>query len=70
MTDYIGKTGVEYGYEKNLRGVNGKQEVEVDSAGNIKKDFGVTPPVPGSDLILGIDADLQKKLQDTLAGET
>ena len=66
MTDYIGKTGVEYGYEKNLRGVNGKQEVEVDSTGNIKKDFGITQPVPGSDLVLGIDADLQKKLQDSL----
>ena len=66
MTDYIGKTGVEYGYEKNLRGVNGKQEVEVDSAGNIQKDFGITEPVPGSDLVLGIDADLQKKLQDSL----
>ena len=66
MTDYIGKTGVEYGYEKNLRGVNGIQEVEVDSAGNIQKDFGVTEPVPGSDLVLGIDADLQKKLEDSL----
>ena len=66
MTDYIGKTGVEASYEKNLRGVNGKQEVEVDSAGNIKKDFGVTEPVAGSDLTLGIDADLQKKLQDSL----
>jgi penicillin-binding protein 2 len=66
MTDYIGKTGVEYSYEKNLRGINGKQEVEVDSAGNIQKDFGITEPVPGSDLILGIDADLQKKLQDSL----
>lgn len=66
MTDYIGKTGVEYSYEKNLRGVNGKQEMEVDSAGNIKKDFGVTQPVAGSDLILGIDANLQKKLLDTL----
>lgn len=66
MTDYIGKTGIEESYEKNLRGVDGKQEVEVDSVGNIKKDFGVTPPIPGNDLILGIDADLQKKLQETL----
>ncbi|HLM84051.1 MAG TPA: hypothetical protein VK254_02485, partial [Candidatus Bathyarchaeia archaeon] len=66
MTDYIGKTGVEASYEKYLRGLNGKQEVEVDSAGNIKKDFGITPPVPGNGLTLGVDADLQKKLQDTL----
>lgn len=66
MTDYVGKTGLEYSYEKYLRGTNGKEEVEVDSAGNVKKDFGLTPPVAGSDLTLGIDADLQKKLQDTL----
>jgi len=66
LTDYIGKTGVEESYEKDLRGIDGKREVEVDSTGNIKKDFGVTSPIPGSDLRLGIDADLQKKLQETL----
>jgi penicillin-binding protein 2 len=66
MTDYIGKTGIEYSYEKKLRGVNGKQEVEVDSSGNIKKNFEITQPIPGDSLTLGVDADLQKKLQDTL----
>ena len=66
MTDYIGKSGVEYGWEKNLRGVNGKQNVEVDSTGNLKNNFGVDPPIPGDDLTLGVDADLQKKLQDSL----
>jgi len=66
MTDYIGKAGIEYGYEKNLKGANGKEEVEVDSAGNIKKSFGITRPVAGSDLVLGLDADLQKRLQDSL----
>jgi penicillin-binding protein 2 len=66
MTDSVGKSGLEYQYEKILRGLNGKQEVEVDSAGNIKKDFGAILPVEGSDLSLGLDSDLQKKLQDTL----
>lgn len=66
MTDYIGKSGIEYGWEKNLRGVNGKQEVEVDSTGNLKNNFGVDSPIAGDDLTLGIDADLQKKLQDSL----
>lgn len=66
MTDYIGKSGIEYGWEKNLRGVNGKQDVEVDSKGNLKNNFGVDSPIPGDDLTLGIDADLQKKLQDSL----
>src|SRR4030042_4156569 len=64
MTDYVGKNGLEYEYEKFLRGMNGKQEVEVDSEGNIKKDFGVVPPVEGSGLTLGVDANLQKKLKD------
>jgi penicillin-binding protein 2 len=66
MTDYIGKSGIEYGWEKNLRGVNGKQEVEVDSTGNLKNNFGVDPPIAGADLTLGVDMDLQKKLQDSL----
>lgn len=66
MTDSVGKTGLEYSYEKYLRGVHGKKEVEVDSSGNIKKDFGVKDPVAGSGLTLGIDADLQKKLIESL----
>jgi len=67
MTDSIGKTGLEYSYEKYLRGQHGRQEVEVDSAGNIKKNFGVKNPVNGSDLYLSIDADLQKKIVDSLS---
>jgi len=66
MTDYVGKSGIEYTWEKYLRGEDGKQEVEVDSAGNVKKDFGIKEPIVGSDLNLGLDAELQKKLQDRL----
>lgn len=66
MTDYIGKTGLEESYEKYLRGVNGKQKIEVDSAGNFKKDLGMENPIKGEDLHLGLDANLQKKIQDSL----
>jgi penicillin-binding protein 2 len=66
MTDYIGKVGIEASYEKYLRGVNGKQKVEVDSAGNVKQELGSDQPVNGSDLTVSIDADLQKKIQDEL----
>jgi len=66
MTDYIGKTGLEASYEKYLHGKDGKQKVEVDSSGNIKKDLGVDLPENGADLRLGIDADLQKKIYDSL----
>ncbi len=66
MTDYVGKTGLEYSYEKYLRGIHGKEKVEVDSSGNVKKNLGIDSPVNGNDLHLSIDADLQKKIQDTL----
>lgn len=66
MTDYVGKAGLELSYEKYLRGVDGRQKAEVDSAGNAKKDLGIDSPVKGNDLKLSLDADLQRKLQDEL----
>jgi len=67
MTDYIGKTGLEKQYEKDLRGAHGARQVEVDSMGNIKKDLGIINPESGSDLVLNIDEGLQKKISDSLA---
>lgn len=66
FTDYIGKQGLEKSYEKYLRGVHGATQVEVDSLGNIKKKRGVIDPKPGSDIALNIDAELQKKMFDSL----
>ena len=64
--DSIGKQGIEKSYEAMLRGKRGADRVEVDSKGAVKKELGVFDPEPGSDLILNIDADLQKKLFDVL----
>lgn len=66
LTDYIGKQGLEKSYEKHLRGVHGANQVEVDSMGNPKREVGIINPKPGSDLILGLDAGLQKKLYDSM----
>lgn len=66
LTDYIGKQGIEKSYEQNLRGVHGADQIEVDSKGNIKREVGIINPKPGSDLILSIDAELQKKIYDSL----
>ncbi len=60
--DYIGKTGIEAEYEKYLRGVAGKKQVEVDAKGNLKSLHGQIDPEPGNSLILNIDAELQKEL--------
>jgi penicillin-binding protein 2 len=67
MTDYIGKTGLEKSYEQELKGVDGAQQVEVDSHGEIKKNLGVISPRTGDDLILNIDEELQKRIYDSLS---
>ncbi len=65
--DSVGKQGVEKSYESALRGKRGADRVEVDSRGAVKKELGISDPEPGSDIILNIDADLQKKLFDVLS---
>lgn len=69
LTDSIGKQGLEKSYESDLRGVAGANQVEVDSLGQVKKELGTIPPRAGSDLMLNIDADLQKKIQETLQAQ-
>ncbi len=61
MTDAIGKQGVERSYESDLRGVHGKQLIEVDALGEVKKELGMVSPQKGNDLFLTIDADLQRE---------
>ncbi len=68
LTDYVGKQGLEKAYESDLRGVHGANQIEVDSAGNAKREVGIVNPKPGSDLVLNIDAQLQKKLYDSISG--
>lgn len=66
MTDSIGKSGIEYTYEKWLKGKHGYQKVEVDSSGNIKEELGIINPERGDTLFLNIDSALQKKSYETL----
>ncbi|MFC1608597.1 penicillin-binding protein 2 [Patescibacteria group bacterium] len=67
LTDSIGKRGIEKYYEDYLRGKYGVRRIEVDSLGRAKKELEVIPPSPGSDIYLNIDADLQKKLFDSIS---
>ncbi len=59
-TDYIGKTGLEHGYERFLHGTTGVEQVEVDSAGRPIRALARTPPVSGNNLVLKLDAKLQE----------
>ncbi|WP_018604571.1 penicillin-binding protein 2 [Uliginosibacterium gangwonense] len=59
-TEHIGKIGLEQSYEKELHGVTGFEQVEVDASGRAVRSLARTPPVPGNNLQLTIDADLQR----------
>lgn len=61
MTDAIGKQGIERSYESALRGIYGKQMIEVDALGEVQQELGVVPPQKGNDLSLEIDAELQRE---------
>ncbi len=66
LNDTIGKNGLELYYEKQLRGTYGQQKIEVDSFGREIKLINKGDPVSGENLVLNIDADLQKESYDVL----
>ena len=62
----VGRGGVEQFYEHYLRGEDGWLKEEVDAAGHVQGTLGRQSPIPGSDLVLSIDADIQRLAEDTL----
>ncbi|MDY6796483.1 MAG: penicillin-binding protein 2 [Actinomycetota bacterium] len=64
--DIVGTSGVEAFYEDTLRGENGKMTVEVDATGTPLQIVGETMPEPGDTLVLTIDKDLQKAVEESL----
>lgn len=66
LNDDIGKTGVEKAYEGHLRGTPGIREIEVDAEGDPVRVIDEHLPVPGSDVILSLDIDVQALAQQKL----
>ncbi len=65
-TDILGKSGIEKIYEKQLRGVSGKELIEVDALGNKVRTLGQNDPIPGKDITLTLDINLQKAAYNAL----
>ena len=59
-SDYIGKTGIEQSYEKDLHGKTGFEQVEVDASGRAVRVLSRTAPQSGDNLVLTLDAKLQE----------
>jgi penicillin-binding protein 2 len=66
--DRIGKQGLEKLLEKQLRGEKGMSMLEVDAQGFEQKELAKKEPLPGNDIKLTIDADLQVTAEKALQG--
>lgn len=66
-TSHIGKVGVERYYEDMLHGQLGYQQVEINAQGRALRILREQAPVPGNDLVLSLDANLQHVAEESLA---
>ncbi len=64
LGDMSGVSGVEYTYESNLRGVNGIKTVIRDNLGQIQKIVDTEDPEIGETIVLTIDIELQKYIEE------
>src|SRR3989339_233471 len=64
--DYIGKMGLEYFWENELKGRGGKKRIEVDALGKEKKILGQVDEADGNNLVLSLDINQQIKLEEIL----
>jgi len=68
----IGKQGVEKALDLDLRGRAGAQKVEVDSRGRVvrKDPKGDIPSIPGKEVVLSLDADVQNRALDAFGTQS
>ncbi len=64
--DIVGKTGVEKKYEDYLRGLEGTRIVEKDYLGRIQKVAEEVKPVIGHTIVLSLDFELQKFVEEIM----
>jgi penicillin-binding protein 2 len=67
LSEAIGKTGLEYEYDKYLKGIPGIKKVIVDRTENVTHISQNSPPVPGNNLVTNINAKLQAATEKALA---
>ncbi len=68
--DYVGKSGLEKQYEKELKGTDGGKQIMVDVTGRMVRILGDQPSVPGNALKLSIDRDLQVAAYRAMGNQT
>jgi penicillin-binding protein 2 len=68
-TNYIGKLGVEHFYESVLHGIVGYRTVETNARNRVLRVLDQQDPVPGANLTLHMDIELQRRIHQLMAGK-
>jgi penicillin-binding protein 2 len=66
----IGKKGIEKAFDRDVRGEAGASRVEVNAYGRVIRELGHQAGVPGKDIWLTIDAEVQKYAAARLGSES
>ncbi len=76
LGDYIGRRGIERGYENSLRGIDGWRKEVVNARGEVMRNERgevlsrqETPPASGNNVVLSIDARLQAEAEKVFPGQ-
>ncbi|CAN5524631.1 penicillin-binding protein 2 [soil metagenome] len=64
--DLVGKSGLEWFYDSSLRGTPGVEKVVVNSAGEVVQRSPIRAEQPGRDLVLSLDAKIQRLTERAL----
>ena len=66
ISDYIGKTGIEYSFEKYLKGKDGVKQTDMSIDGTMTGEYITEEAISGDDVTLTIDANIQDVAETTL----
>lgn len=67
LPDYRGMVGIEFGFDKELRGAAGAKSVLVNNLGYRQTENIWSPAEPGEDVVLTLDANVQRAAEQALA---
>jgi penicillin-binding protein 2 len=68
LGDRVGQAGIEYSYDRYLRGQNGANRVQVDASGTLRGELQSRAPKSGRNLVLTLDYGVQKTAENAMAG--
>ncbi|MHB8170637.1 MAG: penicillin-binding protein 2 [Thermincolia bacterium] len=65
-SDQFGRAGLEKTFEPELHGLDGARQIEINARGRAVRELGIKDPIPGNDLILSLDKDVQVAAEQAL----